>query len=106
MNWVIKLRNELIHFKPVWQEHGPRDMKDQTKWEKSLSNQFAVNPLAGAANPYFPDKMLGHGCAAWCIDSVLAFSDQFWQSVGVTPIYESHRTLIANIQEGHLDAIA
>lgn len=93
--WVVRLRNDFVHFEPSWQEHGLRPVKETEKMERALKGVFPENQLAGSANPFFPDKLLGHGCAAWSVSSALEFADHFWQSVGLTPPYENYRYLFA-----------
>ena len=94
-SWVVRLRNNFVHFEPSWQEHGVRQPNKQNKIERAMTALFIENRLAGAANPFFPDRLLGHGCAAWAVASALAFADHFWLSLGVTPPYESYRHLFA-----------
>lgn len=91
--WVIKLRNEFVHFEQTWQEHGARADEDIEKVERALSGLFPENPLAGAGNPFYPDRLLSAGCAAWSVSSALEFADHFWQSVAVTPPYQSYRNM-------------
>lgn len=92
-SWVVRLRNDFVHYEPSWQEHGEREDNDMGKVERALSSLFAANPLTGVANPFYPDKLLGHGCAAWSLASVVEFADHFWHEVGVTPAYEAYRRL-------------
>lgn len=93
--WIIRLRNDFVHFEPTWQEHGERADKDIEKVERALSGLFPENPLTGAKNPFYPDRLLGAGCAAWSVSSALEFADHFWQSVAVTPPYQARRHLFA-----------
>jgi hypothetical protein len=99
--WVVRLRNNFIHFKPSWQTHNtinapatPVPSKGFERYERALKGRFAENQICGAGNPYYPDKLLGHGCAEWSIKSVLDFADHFWQSIGVVPVYDSYRHLL------------
>jgi len=90
-SWVVRLRNDFVHFEPRWQEHGPRAVAEQDKVERALKGLFPENALTGTGNPYFPDKLLGYGCAAWSVNSVLEFSDSFWTGIGLIPPYHAHR---------------
>lgn len=99
--WVVRLRNDFIHFEPSWRTHNtinpvatPATSEGFEKYERALKGQFAENQLCGSGNPYYPDRMLGHGCAEWSIKSVLDFADHFWQSIGVVPVYDSYRNLL------------
>lgn len=100
-SWVVKLRNSFIHFEPSWQTHDtinalatPAASEGFKKYERALKGLFAENRICGAGNPFYPDKLLGHGCAEWSIKSVLDFADHFWQSIGVVPVYDSYRHLL------------
>jgi hypothetical protein len=96
---IVSLRNTFVHFEPSWQEHrlrGSTDpQEDVHKFEKALSGKFVENSLVGAANPFYPDRLLGHGCAAWSVVSAIEFADHFWQSIGVAPSYEAYRHFFA-----------
>lgn len=94
-SWVVRLRNEFTHFEPEWQEHGERADGDMGRIERALDSLFPVNPLAGAGNPFYPDRLLGAGCAAWSVTSALEFADHFWRSVAVTPPYQAYRHMFA-----------
>ena len=94
-SWVVRLRNNFVHFEPSWQEHGAHVLKEQDKVERALKGLFPENRLAGAANPFFPDRLLGNGCAAWSLASALEFADHFWQSLGLNPPYQAYRHLLA-----------
>ena len=93
--WVVRLRNDFVHFEPSWKEHGPRPEEEAEKVERALKGMFPENRLTGAANPFFPDKLLGHGCAAWSVTSALQFADHFWQSIGLNPPYDNYRQFFA-----------
>ena len=94
-SWVVRLRNDFVHFEPSWQEHGEREREEQDKVERALKGMFPENRLAGAANPYFPDRLLGHGCAAWALTSALEFADHFWLSLGLAAPYKGYRHMLA-----------
>lgn len=79
---VIKLRDRLVHYKPA-----DLNNNNEPKWYKQYSNQnIAENPLmSSSTNPWFPDKLLGYGCAKWAVDSSEAFVEEFFNRIGVTP---------------------
>ena len=82
---LIDLRNVLVHYKP--KSLGSKGK--QHKFEGNLKTRFATNQLmAGADNPFFPDKCLGYGCCEWAIRSSEAFTDDFFSRIGVTPNYQ------------------
>jgi hypothetical protein len=94
-SWIVRLRNDFVHFEPTWQEHGEPAPKEPEKVERALKGLFPENRLAGAANPFFPDRLLGYGCAAWALASALEFADHFWQNLGLSPPYQDYRHLLA-----------
>ena len=89
---VVKLRNELIHYKPEF-----LSADDEKHWSQRLGRKLTPNPLfpAGPGNPEFPDKLLGHGCAQWAVSSCLAFADQFYTRIGLAPHYRGVRGMLA-----------
>jgi hypothetical protein len=97
--WVVRLRNDFVHFEPSWQEHPLEGSTSPqggiSKVQSALSGLFAENRLVGAANPFYPDRLVGHGCAAWSVASAIEFADHFWQSIGVAPPYEAYRHFLA-----------
>jgi hypothetical protein len=66
------------------------------KWIKALADRrFSVNPFTGDRDPFFPDRCLSHGCTVWAWNAALMFCDEFFNRVGVKPVYDSQRhTLI------------
>jgi hypothetical protein len=78
VNLVIKLRNALVHYKPMWEP------MDQTQGiEKLLKDKFPPNPLQESAETYLPNRCLGYGCAKWSVRSVLAFMHEFFKRFGL-----------------------
>jgi len=81
---VIKLRNELTHYKPM-----NLDEKNKHSLEKKLlGSNFAPNKLMeGSGNNFFPDHALGAGCTGWCFKSVKNFTDEFFSRMDIKPNY-------------------
>ncbi|MGH8657397.1 MAG: hypothetical protein ACREV4_02620 [Gammaproteobacteria bacterium] len=80
---LIKIRNELIHYKP--ESLGGDNIH---RLEARLRGKFLENSLmAGSGNPYFPDKALGKGCADWSVASVTRFTDTFFSQLNIVPNY-------------------
>lgn len=81
---VVKLRNELVHYKP-------RSLGGDTEHTlaRQLRGKFDDNVLMTVSgNPWFPDKCLGHGCADWSVRSVFDFANDFFARIGVAPNYQ------------------
>jgi hypothetical protein len=96
---VVAVRNALIHYEPVWMRAGVAEtpLGEEHRLEKLLRGRFTLNPLAGPGNPYFPDKCLSYGCAAWAVTHTIAFTDAAFGRLGLTPRYEHIRAQLSTI---------
>jgi hypothetical protein len=95
---LIELRNTLMHYRREWVVMGDTGYIEPApsgtradKIEVLLEPRFSPNPLASASVPYFPDRCLGHGCAAWAAGSSIAFTDAFFLRLGLPAPYEGIR---------------
>lgn len=83
---VIKLRNELIHFKPS--TLSSHDV-DENNFKNKLKGKFSLNVLMeNSGNPFFPDKCLGYGCAKWAVEACKDFTNAFFSKLGIKPNYQ------------------
>jgi hypothetical protein len=81
---VIRLRNELVHYRPK-----TLSAASVPKLQAQLMQKFPPNRLmASVANPWFPDKCLGAGCALWATKAAKDFADAFFSKLGITPNYQ------------------
>lgn len=70
---LVALRDALVHGRPEWRDaHGRRQ-----NLERRLRAKFKHNGLASDAEPEFPDRLLGAGCATWAVRIAERFSDDF-----------------------------
>ncbi|MGB3478355.1 MAG: hypothetical protein WBB67_04260 [bacterium] len=77
---LVKLRNALMHPEPesvVSQTSDDDTLTTEQKFFKMLGSKFALNPLTGKGNSFYPDKCLSYGCCKWGIESSFAFTDEF-----------------------------
>ena len=89
---LVELRNALIHYEPETViSHSGHEAPKPHKFEKRFSGKFDINPLTGLGNPFYPDKLLGSGCALWAVAAAVAFTDEFFHRLGTTPTYERVR---------------
>lgn len=91
---LVELRNALIHYEPytvLASSTGKTEPALVHKFKKRFKGKFALNPLTGPGNAFYPQKLLGHGCALWTIKTALAFSDAFYDALGVEPKYSQIR---------------
>lgn len=85
---LVFARNYMIHFEPefVRSTSGSEKVRLQ-RIQSRLNRRFELNRLAAANQLFFPDRALGAGCAKWALSSALAFTDQFFDSLGVPATY-------------------
>lgn len=81
-NWLNKLRNELVHFKPKVRWIGQAD-----PLEIMLEKKFEANPLIDPQRPWFPEKALAAGCAQWACSVAVSFADEWQARMGLTHSY-------------------
>lgn len=96
---LIELRNALVHYEPetVLAAATPSlDRSDIHKFEKRFKGKFGLNPLTGVGNAFYPDKLLGSGCAKWAVKTSVAFADEFFSSLEVKATYEHVRETYLN----------
>lgn len=90
---LVELRNALIHYEPeTIVSCGGNDATKLHKFETRFQGKFERNRLTGVGNPFYPDKLLGAGCAKWAVKAAVAFTDAFFQKVGVPATYEHVRS--------------
>ena len=101
LRFLIEIRNYLMHYTREWVVIGDRGVRaagEETtggKFEKTLRQKFASNPLALKNQPFFPNKCLGHGCAEWAVINSLIFTDEFFRRLELPAPYEGIRDEIA-----------
>lgn len=100
-NLLVTMRNQLIHYESEWNvaETSESAVNDQTKkkttsekFQDKFRGKFENNTFQkGASNPFFPSKCLGKGFAVWAVESSIAFTDEFYRKICITPKYEHIR---------------
>ncbi|MCE0463996.1 MULTISPECIES: hypothetical protein [Pseudomonas] len=87
---LVDLRNALVHYEPETIFNFSEDDENrgaEHKFEKKLRGRFEPNKLTGPGNPFYPDKVLGAGCARWAIASAVAFVDSFFEKLGIPSMH-------------------
>lgn len=86
---LVKLRNQLVHAESEWIYNDPTMNKKNKslKLGKHLESKFEQSPFFGNGGQFFPYRCFGHGCTKWAIISAIAFSDEFFKKMGLTPKY-------------------
>lgn len=89
VHYVTEIRNNFIHYVPESVKVGGRRMtNDEYGFEGNIRQKFELNPFVGDGNPFFPDQCQSRGCAEWCIDKSLTFTDEFFERMDIDPPYE------------------
>lgn len=74
---MIRLRNDLVHFKPKtnWTD-------EEHHLQKELQPRLGTNPLTDSS-PWFPHQVLTPKCARVAYEAVIAFGAQWCSQMGV-----------------------
>jgi len=87
---LVDLRNTLIHYEPETVSSDPEiDSKKIKKLHARFRDKFAINKIAPPGALFYPDKMLGAGCANWAKTSVITYADAFFNSLELERPYSS-----------------
>lgn len=80
---LISLRNELVHHKPKWIEHGRPSTDSPDRLERSLSSLFPKAAIWGNRGVAFRwNGCLGAGCAEWAAATSEAFNHMVYELAG------------------------
>ena len=74
---VVRLRNELVHYKSRWGEE-----LDRTGLLRALQSKKHPKPPFVLSSNFFPYECLSAACASWTARSCVAFLDSFYASLG------------------------
>ncbi len=88
---AVNLRNALVHYTPETVSADEKSKFEVELKSKLKGKKYPLNKLMNGSrgNPFFPDHCLGYGCATWVLDSLLAFTEAFFQRIGITPNYQN-----------------
>jgi hypothetical protein len=76
---LIRLRNELIHYKSQW-DH---EVDQRTLVRGLVAKRFSIPPFRRDASPIFPKQILGADCAKWASATAPKFLNIFYDHLGV-----------------------
>ena len=83
---VVRLRNELVHYKSRWGKE-----LDRSKLLSALQKKgFTKPPFIQGSPNFFPHECLSAGCASWSVQSCVGFA--FYASLGFANRLDSHRS--------------
>jgi hypothetical protein len=77
---LIRLRNELVHYKSKWGEQMSRE-KFIGKTLTGLG--FAPPPFIHPGSQFFPHRLLGAACAGWAVRTAVAFVNAFYERMEI-----------------------
>jgi hypothetical protein len=95
---MIRLRNELVHYKAAWFDVGtegqvrPGSLLD-SKLNQQIRGKF--NYRAGSAGGLESDSWMGCGCTQWAVVSTIAYADAVFARLGVRPIFDHVRQFLS-----------
>jgi hypothetical protein len=86
--YLVKIRNDLTHHRPISRVHGVEDKKYR---DDGIVKRFPENQLLAHSpiNPWFPDRCLGAGCAAWSATTARAVADEWSDRLTLPRHYEN-----------------
>ena len=89
---VVRLRNELVHYKSRWGKELER-----SKLLRALQDKGHPRPpfIKGSGN-FFPYECLSAGCASWSVRSCVAFLDAFCANLGFAGRLDPYRARLAS----------
>lgn len=83
---LVRLRNELIHYKSKWGKEMDRQKFFTTLRHLRLSKPPFVHPNSN----FFPHQLLGAACAAWAVRTAVAFLNGFYERLGIESRLQPH----------------
>jgi hypothetical protein len=91
----LQLRNGLVHYKAHWLDIGTANMVRpdnllQSDLYTQIRRRFAPRS-AGPSGGQSSDQWLGHGCAAWVLESAIQYADEVAAALGITPLHHHVR---------------
>lgn len=76
---LVRLRNELIHYKSKW----GKEMDRQKFFASLKSLHLAKPPFVPTNTNFFPRQFLGASCAAWSVRTAVGFLNGFYVRMGI-----------------------
>jgi len=84
---VVRLRNELVHYKSRWGEELER-----FKMLRAIQDKRHPKPPFVRASNFFPYQCLSAACASWAAQVCVAFLDAFYRNLGFAGRLDPYRT--------------
>jgi hypothetical protein len=90
MATLIKLRNEITHYKSNWRAVESNGSK---RLFQTLRNLKLSKPcFIPSGSSFFPHQLLGAECAKWSVHTAVAFIDAIYERLGVESPLKSYKS--------------
>jgi hypothetical protein len=83
---LIKLRNELIHYKSKW---GP-EMEREKLFARLQKLRLEKPPFMSPNTNFFPHQCLSASLGSWCVTAAVTFINDFYAKLGVASPLKPH----------------
>ena len=83
---VVRLRNELVHYKSRWGKELER-----SKLFRALQDKNHPKPPFVQDSTFFPFECLSAACASWAVQSCVIFLDGFYANLGFAGRLDQYR---------------
>ncbi len=98
---VIRLRNEIVHYKASFFDVGTEGMVragsfHTSKLPSQIKGKFEPRRSAQGLSG---DSWLGHGLAQWSVTSAIAYADANFAALGIKPYYDHVRSSLGTTDD-------
>jgi hypothetical protein len=85
---LVKVRNELVHYKSQWGE----DMKRKDLFKALQQLQLSKPPFVSPYTNFFPHQFMSAACAAWSVRTAVTFLDAVYERLEIISPLDPYRT--------------
>lgn len=86
LNYIIKIRNNLIHFSPEWDNELINYKELEAVYKSQYKGAFSLNPFYDKKHTFFPRLCLSASCAKWCRAEVDSFIKKYSAAINARQI--------------------
>lgn len=83
---LVKLRNELIHYKSKW----GREMTAKRLFNRLERLELEKPPFMPMETNFFPHRCLSASLASWAVETSVGFLNGFYQHLGIKSVLDAH----------------
>ena len=85
---LVKVRNELVHYKSQWGE----DMERRDLFKALQQLHLSKPPFVSLDTNFFPHQFLGAACAAWSVRTAVTFLNTVYERLEIISPLDPYRT--------------